>query len=47
MFKIGDKVIDKDGFEGIIIEIYDSETYVVRFSRGSAIRYGVNLSMVN
>lgn len=47
MFKIGDRVIDKDGFEGIITEIYDKDTYVVRFSRGSAIRYGVDITLNN
>lgn len=54
-FKVGDKVVDRDGFYGIIVKVtlYQSEVdnvitigvwYDVRFSGGIAVRYDSDLT---
>jgi hypothetical protein len=48
MFKVGDKVQDRDGIKGVIADIthWDgSHWYDVRFDRGTAVRFDRDLSI--
>ncbi len=45
-FKVGDKVVDRDGFNGVVTKVTHfggSHWYDVRFSRGEAVRYESDL----
>ena len=47
-FKVGDKVIDRDGFKGVITLVTEwrgSHWYDVRFERGEAVRYDSDLTL--
>lgn len=46
-FKVGDRVVDRDGFKGsisLVTEHEGSRWYDVRFENGSAVRYDSDLS---
>lgn len=47
-FKVGDKVVDRDGFKGVITLVTEwrgSHWYDVRFDRGEAVRYDSDLTL--
>lgn len=46
-FKIGDRVVDRDGFKGAVVLVTEHEGarwYDVRSERGTAVRYDNELS---
>ena len=48
-FKVGDKVVDRDGFKGTISKVTEwngSRWYDVRFPSGTAVRYDSDLTLV-
>lgn len=48
-FKVSDRVVDRDGFEGSITAVTEHDGvrwYDVRFSRGEAVRYDADLRRV-
>ncbi len=49
-FKVGDRVIDRDGYLGTVRAIVAHrgwEWYEVRFSSGDAVRYDSDLTLAN